>query len=111
MLSRRQLILVALSTAFMAGGMVHKAHAQSADALRASGDAGERFDGYMEARKPSAAAVVETINAQRRQVYEERAKQQNVAVDKVGRVYAQQIVDKAPAGTWIKNEAGVWSQK
>lgn len=109
MLSRRRFVLVALSVA--GGGMIRAAHAQSADALRASGDAGERFDGYMEARKPSAAAAVEAINAQRRQVYEERARQQNVPVEEVGRVYAQQIIGQAPAGTWIKNQAGSWSQK
>ena len=111
MLSRRRFVIVALSTAAAAGGMIRVALAQSAEALRASGDAGERFDGYMEARKPSAASAVEAINAQRRKVYEDRAKQQNVPVDEVGRIYAQQIIGKVPSGTWIKNEVGDWSQK
>ncbi len=111
MLPRRQLILVALSAALTGGGMIGRAHAQSADALRASGDAGERVDGYLEARNPAAAAAVEAVNAQRRQVYEERARQQNVPVDEVGRVYAQQIIEKAPPGTWIKSAAGVWTRK
>ncbi|MDH3642208.1 MAG: YdbL family protein [Gammaproteobacteria bacterium] len=108
MLSRRRFVL-ALSA--MGGGMIRTARAQSADALRASGDAGERFDGYMEARKPSAASAVDAINAQRRKVYEDRAKQQNAPVEEVGRVYAQQIIGKVSSGTWIKSEAGDWSQK
>ena len=109
MLSRRRFVLIALSV--MGGGIIRTASAQSADALRASGDAGERFDGYMEARKPSATAAVDAINAQRRKVYEDRAKQQNVPVEDVGRVYAQQIIGQVSSGTWIKSEAGGWSQK
>jgi len=87
------------------------AHAQSADALRASGAAGERFDGFMEAREASAAAAVETINAERRTVYAQRAQEQGIPPEEVGRVYAQQILSRAAPGTWIKTEAGQWIRK
>ena len=43
MLSRRRFVLIALSVT--GGGIIRTASAQSADGLRASGDAGERFDG------------------------------------------------------------------
>lgn len=110
-IDRRQLLLglAAIGTGmlFWAGS----AHAQSADALRASGAAGERFDGFMEAREASAAAAVETINAERRTVYAQRAQEQGISPEQVGRVYAQQILSRAAPGTWIKTEAGQWIRK
>lgn len=85
--------------------------AQSADALRASGAAGERWDGYMVARDGSAAGAVAAINAERRGVYEARAAERGVPAVEVGKVYHQQIVQQAPAGTWIQAQDGRWSQK
>lgn len=87
------------------------AFAQSADALRASGAAGERWDGYLEAREASAKAAVETINAERRKVYAQRAIQQGVSPEEVGKVYAEQIFAGMPAGSWFKQANGQWVQK
>jgi len=110
-IDRRQLLL---GLAAVGAGMLlwaDAAHAQSADALRASGAAGERFDGFMEAREASAAAAVKTINAERSTVYAQRAKEQGISPEQVGRVYAQQILSRAAPGTWIKTEAGQWIRK
>jgi len=87
------------------------AWAQTADQLRASGQAGERWDGFMEARDASVAGAVSTINAERRQVYERRAAQENVPASEVGKVYAKQIFEKAAPGTWFKTAQGDWVQK
>ncbi len=92
-------------------GLPIAAHAQSADALRSSGQAGERFDGYMEARDASVAGAVNQINAQRREVYEKRAQQEGVPIDQVGRVFAQEIYRKAAPGTYFRSESGSWTQK
>lgn len=86
-------------------------HAESAEALRASGQAGERWDGYMEARDPGAKADVDAINAQRKELYTQRAAQQGISVEEVGKVYAQQIFDKMPKGSWFKQPNGQWVQK
>ena len=86
-------------------------HAASADALRAAGKAGERFDGYLEARDPSAAADVTTINAERRALYEKRAAEQGVDAAAVGKVYAKQIYAKLASGAWFKQPDGTWVQK
>jgi uncharacterized protein YdbL (DUF1318 family) len=94
----------------MAAG-ISPAVAQSADALRASGQAGERMDGFMEAREPTVAGAVEAINAERRAVYAQRAAEQGIPPEQVGRVYAQQILDRAAPGTWIKTDAGQWIRK
>jgi uncharacterized protein YdbL (DUF1318 family) len=85
------------------------------DDLRASGAVGERYDGYAVVRAqgadPSIAALVESVNAKRRSIYEERAKKQGVPAQEVGKVYAQEIAAKAPRGTWLQGEDGKSIQK
>ncbi len=86
--------------------------AQSLDALRASGVVGERFDGLLVARQGNAPqGVINEVNAKRSRIYADRASQQGVSPDQVGRVYARQIMQQAPAGTWFLDEAGGWRQK
>ena len=88
--------------------------AQSLDDLRASGAIGERYDGYVEVRDAGAAgakSVAQEVNAKRRSLYEERASKQGVTSEDVGRVYAGQIMKKAPGGTWFLDENGNWRQK
>lgn len=85
--------------------------AQSAEALRASGQAGERWDGYMEARDPAAKADVTDINAQRKAIYAKRAAQQGISVEEVGKVYAQELFEKLPKGSWFLQPNGQWIQK
>ncbi len=93
------------------------ASAQSArllDAPRAAGFVGERFDGYAVVRGNASAdivALVAKVNAERKAVYVQRAASENVPVDAIGRIYAAQIIQSAPAGTWFLSETGQWSQK
>jgi len=86
------------------------ARAESLDSLRASGQVGERFDGYAEARDGSTASFVADVNAQRRQEYERIAGQQSIPVEEVGKVAAQKIRDRLPAGAWFKGPDGGWQQ-
>lgn len=88
------------------------AWAQSLESLRASGALGERYDGLVVVRQGSADAnrVAGEVNAQRQAIYRQRASEQGVAWDQVGRVYARQIFDQAPKGTWFLTEQG-WVQK
>ncbi len=85
--------------------------AQSLDDLRVSGAVGERYDGYAEARDPSARAQVQQINAQRRDIYKKRAAEQGISAAEVGRLYAKQIMSDAPSGTHFLNEGGKWVRK
>ncbi len=91
------------------------AWAQSLDDLRASGVVGERFDGFAQVRdagaSQSARSIVNAVNQKRRQIYSKRAAQQGVPVGQVGRVYAKQIMQKAPKGTWFLGESGRWTRK
>jgi uncharacterized protein len=100
-------LLTALSTALAAG--------VNLDDLRQSGVIGERYDGIAVVRGPSAdpavRSLVDSVNAKRRGIYEERAKKQGVSPVEVGKVYALEIAAKAPPGTWFLGEDGKWVQK
>jgi uncharacterized protein YdbL (DUF1318 family) len=80
-------------------------------ALRASGALGERYDGLLVAREPSAAEAAETVNAARRELYARRAGETNTTPDQVGRVYFKENLASLPPGTWLLFEDGTWKQK
>ncbi len=105
-------LLLALVLGPLASLFPGAAMAQSLDALRASGALGERYDGLVAVRQPGAEAnrIAAEVNAQRQAVYRQRATEQGVAWEVVGRVYARQLFDQAAKGTWFLTERG-WVQK
>jgi len=114
--SRRRLIFHGLAGALVLSAVPlwpRRAAAQTLDQLRASGAVGEAFDGFARVRKPvpGAKALVDRINAKRREIYAKRAAEQGITLDQVGRVYAGEIFRKAPPGTWFLQESGAWVQK
>ncbi|MCF8467692.1 MAG: YdbL family protein [Sneathiella sp.] len=110
--SRRMILSGLFAAAVIFGGLTASpARADQLNDLRASGAVGEAFDGFARARDASAKGFVDGVNEKRRQIYVKRAKSENVSVDQVGRVYAAQILQKAPKGTWFLGEDGKWTQK
>lgn len=111
----RLIRLVAVASVLAAVLLPVAATALSLSELRASGVVGERYDGYAVVREtPAPAGVrafVDQVNAQRQSIYEERAAQQGVTPGQVGRVYARQIYQEVPAGTWFLDESGSWVRK
>lgn len=109
----RALTLTLTMFAFLALIGSGPVQAASLEELRASGAVGERYDGYAVVRNnaPGAAAVVEQVNAERRRIYQERAAQQNISPAQVGAVYASQIFNNAPPGTWFQSSDGSWRRK
>ena len=87
--------------------------AASLNELRQSGAVGERYDGYVVVRSgaPGAAEVVAQVNAERRRIYETRAREQGISASQVGIVYAPKIFSGAPAGTWFQATDGSWRRK
>ena len=104
----RAFVAIALCASFAIAAPVH---AQSLTDLKASGKIGEAYDGFARARDGSVQATVNSVNAKRRAIYNKRAGEQGTSADQVGRVYATQIIAKAPGGTWILMENGSWRQK
>jgi uncharacterized protein len=105
-------LLFSLALLFLAAA---PAAGQSLEELRKSGAVGERFDGLAVVREAGAGtsieSVVREINDKRRAIYAERAKAQNAPAAEVGKVYALEIMQKAPAGTWFLDASGKWVQK
>ena len=90
------------------------AMADSLDQYRKSGAIIERHDGLVEASgsAPAAAkALVQSVNAKRRKLYMDRARQQGVPASEVAKVYAQQIFASAPKGTKFRQPNGSIIQK
>lgn len=105
---RRAVLVLTLLVAGIAG-------AASLDELRSNGVVGERFDGLavVRAEAPSAdvTSLVERVNAERRAIYGKRASETKAEAGQVGRVYAKEIFERAPKGTWFLQEDGRWVQK
>ena len=112
-LARRTFILRTVATLALCSvfALATPAHAQSLNDLKASGKVGEAFDGFARARDGSVQGTVNTVNAKRQAIYTKRAGEQGISAAQVGRVYANQIIAKAPRGTWILMENGSWRQK
>ena len=98
-------------TISLTSGFSGLANAQSLQDLRASGAVGEGFDGYAVARDPGAKIIVDEVNTKRRQIYKERAAAQGVSIDQVGRIFAQELFNRLPSGTWSQKENGSWARK
>ncbi len=100
------LIAVAASAPALAEGEL--------DRLRAAGVIAERYDGLLEVREgghAEAKELVEKVNQRRRELYRERAESQGVPVEQVGRVYAEQILEDAPPGTYFLTPDGSYVRK
>ena len=86
------------------------AWADTLENLRASGAIGESTTGYVVARDSAVQAEADAINAKRKAIYQEKAAAQGVSIDQVGKVYAKEIFQTVPAGTWIQVN-GQWVKK
>lgn len=85
------------------------------DAPRAAGVVGERYDGYVVLRDANAPQGVKDLvaqtNAQRKALYAKRAAEDKAPEAAIGKIYAQQIIKGAPAGTYFLDESGKWTRR
>lgn len=105
----------ALCAVMLVFGAAGQADAQSKlDQYRAAGYIAERFDGLTELRggaPADAAALVREVNARRQAIYRARAQNQGVPESAVGKIYAGEVMQKAPPGTWFRQENGSYTRK
>ena len=92
-LDRRRLLLGLAALPLLAAA--RRAAAQSAKLLDA----------------PRIAGLIDRVNAERRAVYEKRAAADKAPIEAVQQIYAQQIRQSAPVGTWFLGADGQWTQK
>jgi uncharacterized protein YdbL (DUF1318 family) len=99
----------------LAAAFAAPARAADLDSYRAQGVIAERFDGLLELKDPNAPAdakaLVDSVNAKRTDIYKKRAAADNVPADTVGKIYAKQIFDDAPAGTFFRQPDGSYARK
>jgi uncharacterized protein YdbL (DUF1318 family) len=111
---RRLLLALAALPLMLRAGRAAAQSAKLLDAPRIAGLVGERYDGYAVAHgrvSTEIAGLVDRVNAERRAIYEKRAAADKVPIEAVQQIYAQQIRQSAPVGTWFLGADGQWSQK
>ena len=103
-------LLMAVAMVFAAPAM-----ADSLDDARAAGLVGERPDGLVAPVSPSAPSniqsLVQAVNAQRMEKYQQISAQKGVPVEQVGAITAEKIIGKLKPGWYYMDSSGNWVQK
>ena len=91
------------------------AAADSLDEAKAEGQVGERIDGYVgvvDANAPGEVrALVDEVNAERREKYAEIAAERGTSVQAVAQIAGQKLIERAPKGEYVMGADGRWRQK
>ena len=103
-------LLLALAMVFSAPAM-----ADALDDARAAGLVGERPDGLVSPVSPSAPAniqsLVQSVNAQRMEKYQQISSQKGVPVEQVGAIAGEKIISKLKPGYKYMDASGNWVTK
>ena len=84
------------------------------EALKLSGDIGENYQGYLEARvalSEKHVGLLRDENADRRKIYYVIAVKASTNKDIVGRHRASQIAKRSVKGIWLQGPDGEWYRK
>lgn len=91
------------------------AAADALDDAKAAGWLGERQDGYLGPVRaqipPDVLALMNDINAKRRERYRAIAQKNGTSVEAVQTVAGQTVIQKMPAGQFYQDASGAWIQK
>lgn len=103
-------LLLALAMVFSAPAM-----ADALDDARAAGLVGERPDGLVAPVEPGAPAnvlsLVQSVNAQRLEKYQQISAQKGVPVEQVGAIAGEKIISKLKPGYKYMDSSGNWVTK
>ncbi|MEX0695889.1 MAG: YdbL family protein [Rhodospirillales bacterium] len=80
---------------------------------QSQGLVGELQDGYIGIVKdaPGVSALVNDINLQRRQLYREIARKNNIPLNTVERLAAEKAIKRVPQGQYVQDAGGKWVRK
>ncbi|WP_213714500.1 YdbL family protein [Cedecea lapagei] len=80
---------------------------------REQGRVGETLSGYIAPIKqdPETLALVQSVNEGRARHYQQLADTNNVSLNEVARLAGQKLVDRAPAGEYVRGLNGQWMKK
>ncbi|MCX3307903.1 YdbL family protein [Pantoea vagans] len=97
----------------LALAMAQPAWAMTLDKARQAGLAGETLSGYLAARSldSETLALVQRINAGRKQEYQRLAEQNNLSTADIASIAGQKLVSRAAAGDYVRGINGQWLRK
>jgi uncharacterized protein YdbL (DUF1318 family) len=76
---------------------------------------GEQRNGYvglvMESAPAEVMALARDVNNQRRELYQQIAKQNNLTVEQVAALAFEKAVEATPAGQYLQDASGAWVKK
>jgi len=80
---------------------------------QARGLVGEKLDGYVGVvqNAPGVAQLVNDVNLQRRQLYRDIARKNNIPLDTVERLAADKAINRAGSGEYVQDATGNWVRK
>ncbi len=94
---------------------VPAAFAQSLDEAKASGLIGEKRDGYIglvQSSAPQAVVqLIEDVNRQRRERYQQIARENGINVDQVAQLAYARAVEATKSGHYVEDANGRWVRK
>jgi uncharacterized protein YdbL (DUF1318 family) len=114
--SSKTWLRTALAALVLCAILPWSAFADSLDDARAAGLVGERPDGYVDYVTPNPTPdlrnLVDSINAQRRKVYEKLAGEKGVPAEEVGALAAEKTISqRLKPGWYYLNSSGQWVKK
>jgi uncharacterized protein YdbL (DUF1318 family) len=112
---RTLLITISFALAALAFAPAASAGDPQIDAAIASGEVGERIDGYLGVvsvtADPGLVRKVQDVNNRRRAVYEQTAKDNGTTVQVVAQLTGEKQIAKLEAGQYYMDASGVWQKK
>jgi hypothetical protein len=104
-----------LTSLLCCGFLMQPVFAQSLQDVKEQGLVGEQRNGYLGLVTNSASAevraMIESINAQRRQLYQQIAQQNGIEVRQVAALAYEKAVEATQRGHYIQNAGGTWIRK
>lgn len=91
------------------------AFAQSLEEAKATGLLGEKRDGYIGlvqgSAPPAVVSLVEDVNRQRRERYQQIARENGISVDQVAQLAFNKAVEATRSGHFLEDANGRWVRK
>jgi uncharacterized protein YdbL (DUF1318 family) len=104
-------VLVLMTGLFAATPL--SAQTLSLQEAQSRGFVGEKLDGYVGIvqNAPGVAQLVNDVNLQRRQLYRDIARKNNIPLNTVERLAADKAINRAPSGEYVQDASGNWVKK
>lgn len=91
------------------------AYADALDDAKSSGQIGEQQDGYIglvqQGVPAPVVALVAEVNLQRKQRYEQIARQNNIPVSEVIKLAFARAIENTKSGNYLESSPGQWTRK